>query len=330
MRCRLAAAVVCGVLAWSAQSSADDARKPVGTEAREHFAAGVRLLQDPDGARYEDAYREFRAAYAASPSPKILGNIGFSAMKLERDAEAIAAYGRYLAEVPDVDADEREQIRRDVDTMRTGLAKITIHVDVDGASVVDSRVPVRGANIVNAYAPVSRVLEVGVRPGHHVFRVRGPNGESAPWDLEATPGGSFDHSFTLNASGGAAPTVVSTTNRPTPSRMVPWLVTAVGAVTLAGAAVTGAVVLHKVGQLDSACTNNACPPSADLEGQRSSAKTLMYATDAMLVGGGVLFAGGTLWLLLSGGRSTERASSSLRPSLGCSAGGCAATLQGRF
>src|SRR5690606_35169283 len=51
-------------------------------EARQHFKAGVNFMQDPDGARYEEAYREFRAAYKAAPSWKILGNLGIAAMKL--------------------------------------------------------------------------------------------------------------------------------------------------------------------------------------------------------------------------------------------------------
>ncbi|MBV9949955.1 MAG: hypothetical protein JOZ69_24140, partial [Myxococcales bacterium] len=87
------AAVACAMVMVSAPRAArgDEA---VSEEARKHFAAGVSLLQDPDGARYEDAYREFEAAYAASSSPKILGNIGYCALKLERDGEAIAAYSR--------------------------------------------------------------------------------------------------------------------------------------------------------------------------------------------------------------------------------------------
>ena len=65
---------------------------PISDEARAHFTTGVNLLQDPDGARYEEAYREFKEAYAESPSWKILGNLGICAMKLERDSEAISAF----------------------------------------------------------------------------------------------------------------------------------------------------------------------------------------------------------------------------------------------
>src|SRR5262245_22280826 len=91
-------------------------------EARAHFSAGVSFLQYPDGARYEDAYREFSAAYAASPSWKILGNLGLSAMKLERDGEAIDAFAKYLSQGgKDIDRDERAQVERDLKTLQAGV-----------------------------------------------------------------------------------------------------------------------------------------------------------------------------------------------------------------
>src|SRR4051812_23345176 len=36
--------------------------------ARLHFVAGVNLLRDPAKPRYEEAYREFKTAYALSPA----------------------------------------------------------------------------------------------------------------------------------------------------------------------------------------------------------------------------------------------------------------------
>lgn len=99
--------------------SASAAEVKITDEARKHFNAGVALLRDPDGARYEDAYREFKVAYEASPSWKILGNLGLAAMKLERDGEAIAAFERYLSEgKKELDPTERSDIERDLSTLR--------------------------------------------------------------------------------------------------------------------------------------------------------------------------------------------------------------------
>src|SRR5258708_3513952 len=71
---------------------------PVSERAGQHFKTGVASFADPEGARYEDAYREFKLAYADSPSWKILGTLGIAAMKLERDGEAVDAYEKSLAQ----------------------------------------------------------------------------------------------------------------------------------------------------------------------------------------------------------------------------------------
>jgi Tfp pilus assembly protein PilF len=116
--------------------------EPVITdEARRHFGAGVALLDDRDGPRYEEAYLAFRAAYAAAPSPKILGNLGLCAMMLERDGEAIDAYERYLREVEDIEPREREQIERDLETLRATAARLTVEAPA-GTTIVDRRQPV--------------------------------------------------------------------------------------------------------------------------------------------------------------------------------------------
>ena len=57
--------------------------------ARAHFSAGVNLLRDPAKPRYEEAYREFKTAYALSPAAQILGNLGLWAPILDRYSEAL-------------------------------------------------------------------------------------------------------------------------------------------------------------------------------------------------------------------------------------------------
>lgn len=85
---RLAAALSAALLSAPSAGLAQSAGAPqevqITERARALFRAGVTLLQDPDGARYEEAYQQFKAAYAESPSWKILGNLGYTAMKLER------------------------------------------------------------------------------------------------------------------------------------------------------------------------------------------------------------------------------------------------------
>src|SRR6185436_14737958 len=129
------APLVCAVAPGHAADAANE------KEAREHFRVGVNYLQDIEGERYEEAYAEFKAAYALSHSPKVLGNVGLCAMKLERDGEAIDAYTRYLGEVNDIAPDEKEQIVRDLETLRASAAKVTLTLESGPAMVLDTRTP---------------------------------------------------------------------------------------------------------------------------------------------------------------------------------------------
>src|SRR5688500_5916327 len=140
----LACVALATTLMQSALARGDD--NPDIVEARKQFTAGVNLLDDPDGAKYEEAYHAFKKAYALSRNVKVLGNIGFCAMHLERDGEAIEAYSTYLREAPDIDERERAQIQRDLATLSSTIARVKIIVKHPATSfqLVDVRVQTRG------------------------------------------------------------------------------------------------------------------------------------------------------------------------------------------
>jgi hypothetical protein len=282
--------------------SAHAAEDTVSEEARAHFKAGVALLQDPDGARVEEAYREFRTAYAMSNSPKILGNMGYCAMKLERDAEAIDAYSRYLREVPDVDADERAQIVRDLQTLSVGIVRVNVSVSQPGALVSDVRIPVRGDKITNVYTPEAGKLALGVRAGHHVFTVRAQGFQEATWELDALAGVREQHEFVLKkveAAPVTPPSGSGTADKKSGPGILPWIVTGVGVAAIGAGTATGIVALGKSKDIENACPGNVCPRRFDLEGKRSQAATFVTATDFLLIGGSVLTAGGLTWWFLT-------------------------------
>jgi len=310
-------------------SSTAHAEEKISAEARSHFEAGVSLLQDPDGARYEEAYREFTAAYQLSKSPRVLGNVGLCAMKLERDAEAIEAYARYVEEVPDIDPVEREQIRRDLSPLKSGIVRVTLSVSPPGAKVTDVRVAVRGEPVTNVYSPSGDRITIGIRPGHHVIRAKIGDRESATIDLDATPGSEFTRSIVVPPP--SAPLQLA---RPAPSKALPIATLGIGLAMLAGGGVTGYLSMKKVDDIASQCPNNECPPTYDLEGSQRRARMLTTTTDALLVGGGVLTLGGFVWLLLtpSGSSATpsREKSSPPRASAACTGTGCFATFGGKF
>ena len=337
-----------GVVSVAPLARADD---PVSEEAKTHFKAGVSLLQDPDGERIEEAYREFKAAYAISKSSKILGNMGFCAMKLERDSEAIEAYTQYLRDVTDLEADERAQITRDVQTLGVGVVRVGLKITAPaGAKVIvsDVRTPVKGDRITNTYplqvavGASSATLNIGIRSGHHLVTVRSAGLVDETWEVDALAGSKETHEVTLHTPvKDPTPGPIRSlpeSPRASPS-VVPWVVAGVGGAMVVAGAITGVVALGKQSDISTACPNDICPTSFDLAGARSSAKTFIGVTDVLLIGGGVLAAAGITWGILSSskGPPTSAASApktrvSLFPALSASCGplGCTGVAKVTF
>src|SRR5688572_30509548 len=194
---RWRSSVAVGLLA-ALLGSAASADVKVSENASRRFSQGVRYLQSQDPGRYEKAYREFKAAYADSPSWKILGNLGIVAHELERDGEAIAAFREYLQRGgKELSAEERKQFRADLAQVEAGSTTVAIDVNEDGAWIVDERLPETGAPIVNRYGPTEGPVELQVRAGHHRIRAERNGVESAAWEFSGAPGELAKHSFDL-------------------------------------------------------------------------------------------------------------------------------------
>lgn len=189
------AALVSGCLIPGVTIARDASAQEVTTDARAHFSAGVNLLRDPANPRYEEAYREFKAAYQIAPITKILGNLGLCAMMLERDAEAIDAYDKYLKGSIDLDGAEREQIERDLSTLKITLAKVTVSSNVKGVTLVDQRIRTQGQPVTNVYGPIDGPTTLGIRQGHHVFTARAPGKPEVTWEVDAPAGELPAHAF---------------------------------------------------------------------------------------------------------------------------------------
>ena len=279
-------------------SKARAADVPITEEARTHFAAGVALLQDPKAPRYEDAYREFKAAYAASPSYKILGNLGLSAMKIERDAEAIEAYEKYLKEAgPELSQPEREQAQRDLLTLKAGVVTVTVSSDPPGARIDDVRTPIEGNDIRNDYGQASQPLTLGLRRGHHVITARLEGYVDQRWEFEASGTTLPPHAFTM-----VKPSVtVSPAGETTSSRPLTTAAYVSGAVTL-GLATAGlvfglaAVTAHNSFNQDN--TGQSSQSESQAQSDKNRGQTFNIVADSCF-GGAVLGAALTTYFVLS-------------------------------
>lgn len=294
----------------ASQSSAS--QEVVITEkARAHFKAGVNLLQDPDGARYEEAYAQFKAAYAESPSWKILNNFGITAMKLEKDGEAIDAFRGYLDGGGDqINEDERAQTTRDLETLEASVVTVTIKAAPEGVKLIDERVTNQSGNILNHYTVENGETKLRIRPGNHKITAKLSGYEDAVWEFNAQAASTHEHSFLLDkpqiagGKGGSGPEDSGAlTHRPVPISV--WIGAGVTGAFLGGALGTGIVALGKNTEFDDA-NQEGDPERDDL---RNQVKTFNLVTD-VLIGGAVV--GGIVTTVLYVTRPTVPRNSALR------------------
>lgn len=312
----------------------------VTEEARQHFTAGVNFMQDPDGARYEEAYREFKAAYAASPSWKILGNLGICAMKLERDGEAIDAMNQYLAQGGGaLSTDERTQFERDLSTLKASVVRVRLSSVPTGAVFTDERIPVQGNRVINRYGPESGELSLGIRAGHHRITARLEGYEDAIWEFDAAAGPEQTHAFELQTAGAAAATGTAAVDTSAPTtgpaqpedtgaaRPVPTSVYiglgATGLFTVA-TGVTGMLALGKAGEYDDA---NDGQDESKAKKLKSDTESMNLVTDIFL-GAAVVSAGVTAILYFTRPAASGQAEVTVAPAVGTNGAGM--ILSGTF
>jgi len=296
-------------------------------EARKYFQTGVELLQDPDGARYEEAFKAFRRAYEISPSWKILGNLGLTALKLERASEAITAYERYLSEGgTQIDPSERAQIKRDLEVTKTSSGTVILHLNGGAAAVLtDTRERSVGGPVVNSYQlGAGETLALQLIAGHHVITASA-TGKRATVDVDVTAGVKRDQELSFDQASAA--TATPAVGAPTPQTAPPAPATShgsgirtaglviggVGVAALVGGAVAGLVGLKKQSNLESECPNHTCSfGSADeqnnFQNDKNSLKSMGTVTTALLIGGGALTAVGVTLFVVGGSKHDEQVS----------------------
>lgn len=273
--------------------------------ARAHFSAGVNLLRDPAKPRYEEAYREFKTAYSLSPAPQILGNLGLCAMMLERDSEAITAYEDYLKNMLEVPAAEKEQIERDLQTLKLGEVHVTFTSNIPETTIIDRRVPTQGDSINNVYGPMMAMtpLPLGIRQGHHLITARAPGKTEITWEVDAQAGDLGVHPFEFPED--VKPVVPAIAQQPVyqpppppPERPIPktfWYGAGATGVLALGMVVTGIVAVGEASSYKNA-NNGTDPDRADTLHSRTQA--LNVTTDILLLGT-VIAAGVTTYIFLT-------------------------------
>jgi tetratricopeptide (TPR) repeat protein len=106
------------VQAQAAKSGAGERAAVDDKEARELFRLGKQAF---DEGRFERSLKYFNDAYDLSHRAALLSNVATALDRLRRDQEAVDAYQKYLALVPD--APNREQVEERVRIIQSALDK---------------------------------------------------------------------------------------------------------------------------------------------------------------------------------------------------------------
>jgi hypothetical protein len=294
-------------------------------EAKRAFNAGVILLKDPDGAKYEDALTQFSKAYRLSKSWKVLGNIGLCSLKLERDGEAIVAYEKYLSQGGrDIDAEERAQVERDLAALKAQVVDVRLELPEGSSRVLDERSPAQGAHISNEYAVAAPAARLGLHPGRHLITLRLANGD-VKWDVNLEPSASVSHRFEPIATKvAAAPDVVVSSNG---SRTAGFVVGGFGLVGIGVGTFFGLKTFSAKSDSEAHCHGTLCDPTGvDLRDKGNS-----YAMISNVAfGAGIAALGVGTYLAFFHRSSGEKAGAALGVGPNVAAGHAGLELRGNW
>lgn len=247
--------------------------------------------------QWDAALEQFRNASAVMPSPVIALFEARCLVKLGRLIEADEAYRRVesFPLPPNATEASRRAIvsgREEGAVMRGKIPRLTLTFDADARETVEVRMDGRPV------PPSSFEVEQPVDPGVHRIEAT-KKGDTAIWAAET---------FTLKEgerrSVGVRPKVVAAAlvvpppappppldepDRGKTRRTVGYVALGVGGVGLITGVTAGLLMVGKKGQLNSACPNDVCPPSAhgDLDGFRTARTVSTVGYTAAVVGVGL-------------------------------------------
>jgi hypothetical protein len=303
---------VFSALLWSSVAMGDTL--DLDASAKEHFKAGLAYADDPSGPKWEEALTEFRAAYATSPTHKLLNNIGLCALNLERDGEAIEAFEGYLAggAESDLKPKHRKQIETDIATLKASLVRVAIQAVPDEVTLIDKRENAKGQMVINLYKVKGGKTNLGLHPGRHKITAEASGFVTSEWVVDADPASSHQHKFALTPEKKPeAPTATppTPTSEPPKSSEPPkelskrrtptgvYIGLAATGVFAAAATTTGIIALKKSKDLDK------ITDASEAEDAKGPVKTWALVTD-IGIGAAVVSAGVTAYLYFTAPKGT--------------------------
>ena len=282
--------------------------------ARQHFRLGIESYRDGDLAT---ALIEFKRAYAAAPSFRLLYNLGQVATELRDYPAAERYFTQYLEESRGKPDDARKQsVEGELAKVRMRIATLKIHSDMDGAEVLID-------DVLVGKTPLSEPIRIGTGSRRISARLAGhapltqiidaASGETVDLELH------FEQQPELaraDVTPSATPSQEDELNKP----LLIALAAGAGAFAVAGG------IFAYLAEGDAADYRDALrrkTSSGELESLKDGAQAKALVTDVLMGAALVTAAVGGV-VLLGGLRGERKDSASLRVGPG------SVTLSGRF
>ncbi len=281
--------------AWAAGAPVATATDAQKQDAQTHFEAGMKAH---DAGDKDKALAEYQASYDAVASPNSHLLVARTLAELGRSAEAYAAYDQTAAEAQQAaQADPKYKNAADAATTeRDALrAKIALlQITVTGAGPGDT-LEVGGRSVEQA----DWSKPVPVMPGSVQVVLHTQAGANVAKSVDATAGGSptLEISAAPPAPAPApAHADAAVTTQGMDKRTLAYIAGGVGVAGIATFAIFGAMNNAKYSDLQSACTNNACPP--DKQSEADTGRTYQTVANVGLVVGVIGVGSGVALYLL--------------------------------
>lgn len=281
-------------------------------EASTRYKKGIELYGEGD---YRAALIEFKRAYELAPNFAVLYNMGQVYFQLQDYVGALSALEQYLADGgKNVPAPRRAEVQKDIEKLRSRIAKVEVVVNATDAEVsvddvVVGKTPLAKPLLVSAgrrkitvskggAAPVSKTIEVAGSDSVRVnLELAEPSGGAPAPTPTPTPTDGPSAGEPPPSPGGAPPPTGGATvdTESSSGATVAWVITAGLAV---GATACGILALGASSDLQT-LRDEAGTTRDELDDAQGKTETLALVTD--LLGAATVVAGGvSLYLTLSG------------------------------
>ncbi|MBN2802784.1 MAG: tetratricopeptide repeat protein [Deltaproteobacteria bacterium] len=283
------------LLQYTVSYGADADPKAIYDKASELFDAGD----------FEKAAVQFRAAYKAKPTWKILYNIGQSEAAAKHHGAAFEAFEQYISEGGDDIANARhDEVTKELERLHPLVGSVEIETDIEGDVYIDDFMRVKTPLVAPIKVSVGVVHVVTVvNNGQTVFkkRIKVSSGETVTIDTS-----SVEIESESLAENGAADDAVDNDAFKTESsnqmdvklkklKLAGIILAGSGGAFIVAGTITGISALSINSDLKSVCDGTTCPD--DQNGKISKLDTLTPLSTIFLSAGGALATTGIALLI---------------------------------